>query len=205
MLGTIDVNASGNGGTNNEIYNALLELYNTKNEPKEDRRAYLTETFVPLCDVDIIVIQFTNIFRDVIVLDGVTYPLQNMSPNFDSYVDTFIKNNMTLEDFYNKASKQVVEKFKILFEKIEEKNPNVKIRVFSWEDEIDAIIRNDEYFKDKVIEFNYNGKTFKTLRDIIHSYEKLTIAEVFTRRCIGDQHMNLEGHTLIAESIYKTI
>ena len=205
MLGTIDVNASGNGGTNNEIYNALLELYNTKNEPKEDRRAYLTETFVPLCDVDIIVIQFTNIFRDVIVLDGVTYPLQNMSPNFDSYVDTFIKNNMTLEDFYNKASKQVVEKFKILFEKIEEKNPNVKIRVFSWEDEIDAIIRNDEYFKDKIIEFNYNGKTFKTLRDIIHSYEKLTIAEVFTRRCIGDQHMNLEGHKLIAESIYKTI
>jgi hypothetical protein len=205
MLGTIDVNASGNGGTNNEIYNALLELYNTKNEPKEDRRAYLTETFVPLCDVDIIVIQFTNIFRDVIVLDGVTYPLQNMSPNFDSYVDTFIKNNMTLEDFYNKASKQVVEKFKILFEKIEEKNPNVKIRVFSWEDEIDAIIRNDEYFKDKVIEFNYNGKTFKTLRDIIYSYEKLTIAEVFTRRCIGDQHMNLEGHKLIAESIYKTI
>lgn len=205
MLGTIDVNASGNGGTNNEIYNALLELYNTKNEPKEDRRAYLTETFVPLCDVDIIVIQFTNIFRDVIVLDGITYPLQNMAPNFDSYVDTFIKNNMTLEDFYNKASKQVVEKFKILFEKIEEKNPNVKIRVFSWEDEIDAIIRNDEYFKDKIIEFNYNGKTFKTLRDIIHSYEKLTIAEVFTRRCIGDQHMNLEGHKLIAESIYKTI
>ena len=178
---------------------------NTKNEPKEDRRAYLTETFVPLCDVDIIVIQFTNIFRDVIVLDGITYPLQNMAPNFDSYVDTFIKNNMTLEDFYNKASKQVVEKFKILFEKIEEKNPNVKIRVFSWEDEIDAIIRNDEYFKDKIIEFNYNGKTFKTLRDIIHSYEKLTIAEVFTRRCIGDQHMNLEGHKLIAESIYKTI
>ena len=90
-------------------------------------------------------------------------------------------------------------------QKIEEKNPNVKIRVFSWEDEIDSIIRNDEYFKDKVIEFNYNGKTFKTLRDIIHSYSKLTIAETFERRCIGDQHMNLEGHKLIAESIYKTI
>ena len=34
-LGTIDVNASANGGTNNDIYNALLELYNTKNDKKQ--------------------------------------------------------------------------------------------------------------------------------------------------------------------------
>ena len=204
-LGTIDVNSSGNGGTNNEIYNSLLELYNTKNEAKQDRMAYLNETFVPICDVDVIIIQFTNIFRDVIELDGVTYPLQNMAPTFDEYVEMFVKKNMTLEEFYYKASKQIVDKFKILFQKIEQEYPNIKIRVISWENEIDFVMRNDPYFNDKVVEFNYNGKTFKTLRDIIYSYSKLTIAEMFNRRCIGDQHMNLEGHKLIADSIFKTL
>jgi hypothetical protein len=204
-LGTIDVNSSANGGTNNEIYNALLKLYNTKNEPKEDRMAYLDETFVPLCDVELIIIQFTNIFRDVIVLDGVTYPLQNMSPTWDDYVEMFIKKNMSLEEFSERASNQVLDKFKILLQKIEIVNPNIKIRVISWENEIDSVMRNDEYYKDKVVTFEYKDKVFKTLRDIIYSYSKLTIAEMFTRRCIDDQHMNLEGHKLIAESIYKTL
>ena len=150
MLGTIDVNASGNGGTNNEIYNALLELYNTKNEPKQDRMAYLNETFVPLCDVDVIVIQFTNIFRDVISLDGKLYPLQNMAPTFDDYVEMFIKPNMTFEEFSARVATQILDKFKTLFVKIEQQYPRIKIRVISWENDIDDVMRKDEYYKDKL-------------------------------------------------------
>jgi hypothetical protein len=204
-LGTIDVNASSNGGTNNDIYNSLLELYNTKNEAKQDRMAYQSETFVPLCDVGVIVIQFTSIFRDVIVLDGVKYPLQNMAPTFDDYVEMFIKKNMTLEEFCERAAQQVLDRFKVLLQKIEQLNPNIKIRVISWENDIDSVMRNDDYYKDKVVDFEYKDKIFKNLREIIYSYSKLTIAESFTRRCIDDQHMNIEGHKLIAESIYKTI
>jgi hypothetical protein len=204
-LSTIDVNTSSNGGTNNDIYNALFELYNTKNEAKQDRMAYQSETFVPLCDVDVIVIQFTNIFRDIIKLDGITYPLQNMAPTFDEYVEMFIKKNMTLEEFCERVAQQVLDKFKVLLQKIEVANPNIKIRVISWENDIDSVMRNDEYYKDKVVTFEYKDKIFKTLRDMIYSYSKLTIAETFYPMCKDDQHMNLEGHSLIAESIYKTI
>ena len=204
-LGTIDVNASGNGGTNNEIYNALLELYNTKNEPNQDRMAYLNETFVPLCDVKVIVVQLTNIFRDVIELDGKLYPLQNMAPTFDDYVEMCIKPNMSFDSFIERAAKHLLDKFKELFIKIETENPNIKIRLFSWENDIDDVMRKDDYFKDKLVTFNYNNKEFKTLRDIIYSYSKLTIAETFFPKCIDDQHMNLDGHKLIAESIFKTL
>jgi len=204
-LGTIDVNSSSNGGTNNDIYNALLELYNTKNEAKKDRMAYQSETFVPLCDVSLIVIQFTNIFRDVIKLDGLTYPLQNMAPTFDDYVEMFIKKNMTLEQFCERVAKQILDKFKVLLQQIEAANPTIKIRVISWENDIDSVMRNDEYYKDKIVTFDYKDNKFNTLRDIIYSYSKLTIAEMFTRKCIDDQHMNIAGHELIAESIYKTL
>jgi lysophospholipase L1-like esterase len=152
-----------------------------------------------------IVIQFTSIFRDVIILDGVKYPLQNMAPTFDEYVELFIKKNMTLEQFCERAAEQVLDKFKVILQKIEVANPTIKIRVISWENDIDSVMRNDEYYKDKVVDFQYKDKTFKNLREIIYSYSKLTIAESFTRRCIDDQHMNIEGHKLIAESIYKTI
>lgn len=204
-LNTIDVNASGNGGTNNEIYAALLELYNTKNEAKEDRMAYLNETFVPLCDVSVIVVQFTNIFRDVINLDGKIYPLQNMAPTFDDYVEMFIKPNMSFDDFVKRAATQLLNRFKTLFIKIEESNPNIKIRVISWENDIDGVMREDAYYKDKVVTFKHANTEFKTLRDIIYSNSKLTIEETFFPKCTNDQHMNLEGHKLIAESIFKTL
>jgi hypothetical protein len=177
----------------------------TWHEAKQDRMAYQSETFVPLCDVGLIVIQFTSIFRDVIILDGVKYPLQNMAPTFDDYVEMFIKKNMTLEQFCERAAAQILDRFKVLLQKIEQVNPNIKIRVIAWENDIDSVMRNDAYYKDKIVDFEYKDKTFKNLREIIYSYSKLTIAESFTRRCINDQHMNLEGHTLIAESIYKTI
>ena len=204
-LGVVDVNASGNGGTNNEIYNALLELYNTKDVARDDRMAFQSETFVPLSDVGLIVIQFTNIFRDIIELDGVKYPLQNMSPTFEAYVEMFINKNMTLEQFCERAAMQILDKFKTLLQKIEVANPNIQIRVISWENDIDVVMRNNEYYKNKVVTFDYNNKTFNTLRDLIYSYSKLTIAETFYPKCKDDQHMNIEGHKLIAESIYKTI
>ena len=205
-LGTIDVNTSANGGTNNDIYNALFTLYNTKNEAKQDRMAFQSETFVPLCDVEVIVIQFTSIFRDAIILDGIKYPLHNdVTPTFDEYVELFIKKNMTLEQFCERAAQQVLDRFKVLLQKIEQINSNIKIRVIAWENDIDLVMRNDDYYKDKVVNFEYKDKIFKNLREIIYSYSNLTIAEMFTRRCINDQHMNIEGHKLIAESIYKTI
>jgi hypothetical protein len=205
MVGTIDVNSSSNGGSNNGIYNTLLELYNTKNVAKEDRLAYLDERFVPLCDVDIIVIQFTNIYRDTLIINGKVYPQINIVTSIDEYVEKFLKGNLTFDEYTKLICEQTITKFKELSKKIEAKQPNIKIRVFSWENELDEYLRNDEYFKDKTIIFNYKDKEYKTLRDIIYSNSKLTIEETFYPKCKNDQHMNLEGHRLIAESIYKTL
>lgn len=206
LLGGVDVNTSKNGGTNNGIHNELQLLKVNDTEIKiKNRLGYKKETYVRLDEIDYIVIQFTNIYRDALLIDGRVYPQLNMVNSTHEYIKKYLTADFTFDDYTKMLCEQTVIKFKTIFKKIEEKNPNIKIRVFSWENELDEYLRNDEYFKDKTIIFNYKDKEYKTLRDIIYSKLKLTIQETFHPNCINDQHMNLEGHKLIAESIYKTL
>lgn len=206
LLGTIDSNSSNNGGSNEGIYRDLSLLnINDTNIKVKDKTGYKRENYLTLVDIDYIVIQFTNIYRDDLLIDGKVYPQINIVTSIDEYVERFLKGNLTFDEYTKLICEQTITKFKELFKIIEAKKPNIKIRVFSWEPELDGYLRNDEYFKDKTITFTYKNREFKTLRDIIYSKSKLTIEETFFPNCVNDQHMNLEGHKLIAESIYKTL
>jgi hypothetical protein len=206
LLDVVDVNSSKNGGTNNGIYNELnlLNINDTEIRIK-DRVGYKRETYARLDEIDYIVIQFTNIYRDELLLNGKVYPQLNMVTSIDEYIKKYLTDDLTFDEYTKMLCEQTITNFKKLFKKIEGKNPNIKIRVFSWENELDEYLRNDEYFKDKTITFSYKDKEYKTLRDIIYGKLKLTIQETFHPMCRNDQHMNLEGHRLIAESIYKTL
>jgi hypothetical protein len=206
LLGSVDVNSSKNGGSNDGIYKELRLLSINDNEIKiKDRVGYNRETYTRLDEIDYIVIQFTNIYRDELLINNKVYPQLNMVTNVDEYIKTYLKDDLTFDDYTKILCEQTINKFKNVFKKIEQKKPNIKIRVFSWENELDEYLRLDEYFKDKIITFNYKDKEYKTLRDIVYSKSKLTIQETFHPNCRNDQHMNLEGHKLIAESIFKTL
>jgi len=206
LLGGVDVNSSKNGGSNDGMYKELRLLSINDNEIKiKDRVGYNRETYTRLDEIDYIVIQFTNIYRDELLINSKVYPQLNMVTNVDEYIKTYLKDDLTFDDYTKILCEQTINKFKNVFKKIEQKKPNIKIRVFSWENELDEYLRLDEYFKDKIITFNYKDKEYKTLRDIVYSKSKLTIQETFHPNCRNDQHMNLEGHKLIAESIFKTL
>jgi len=206
LLGSVDVNSSKNGGSNDGMYKELRLLSINDNEIKiKDRVGYNRETYTRLDEIDYIVIQFTNIYRDELLINSKVYPQLNMVTNVDEYIKTYLKDDLTFDDYTKILCEQTINKFKNVFKKIEQKKPNIKIRVFSWENELDEYLRLDEYFKDKIITFNYKDKEYKTLRDIVYSKSKLTIQETFHPNCRNDQHMNLEGHKLIAESIFKTL
>jgi len=206
LLGGVDVNASKNGGTNNGIYNELQLLNVNDTEIKlKDINGYKKETYVRLDEIECIVIQFTNIYRDALLINGKLHPQLNMVESIDEYIKKYLTDGFTFDDYTTALCEETINKFKKILKKIEGKNPNIKIRVFSWENELDDYLRKDEYFKDKTITFSYRDKEYNTLRDIIYGKLKLTIQETFHPMCRNDQHMNLEGHRLIAESIYKTL
>jgi hypothetical protein len=206
LLGGIDVNSSKNGGSNDGIYKELRLLsINDKEIKIKDRLGYNRETYTRLDEIDYIVIQFTNIYRDELLINGKVYPQLNIVTGVNEYIKTYLKDDLTFDDYTKILCEQTIKKFKNVFKTIEQQKPDIKIRVFSWESELDEYLRLDEYFKDKTITFNYKDKEYKTLRDIVYSKSKLTIQETFHPNCRNDQHMNLEGHGLIAESIFKTL
>jgi hypothetical protein len=206
LLGVVDANSSKNGGSNNGIHKELCLLNVNDTEIKiKDRVGYKRETYLTLDEIDYIVIQFTNIYRDDLFINGKLYPQLNVVSNIDEYVKKYLNDNLTFEEYTKMICEETIKKFKDIFKTIEQKKPGIKIRVFSWENELDEYLRIDEYFKDKTITFNYKDKEYKTLRDIIYSKIKLTIQETFHPNCKDDQHMNLDGHKLIAESIFKTL
>ena len=206
LLGGVDVNSSKNGGSNDGIYKELRLLsINDKEIKIKDRVGYNRETYTRLDEIDYIVIQFTNIYRDELLINGKVYPQLNMETGVNEYIKKYLKDDLTFDDYTKILCEQTINKFKNVFKTIEQQKPDIKIRVFSWESELDEYLRLDEYFKDKTITFNYKDKEYKTLRDMVYSKSKLTIQETFHPNCRNDQHMNLEGHRLIAESIYKTL
>ena len=206
LLGGVDVNSSKNGGSNDGIYKELRLLsINDKEIKIKDRVGHNRETYTRLDEIDYIVIQFTNIYRDELLINGKVYPQLNMETGVNEYIKKYLKDDLTFDDYTKILCEQTINKFKNIFKTIEQQKPDIKIRVFSWESELDEYLRLDEYFKDKTITFSYKDKEYKTLRDMVYSKLKLTIQETFHPMCRNDQHMNLEGHRLIAESIYKTL
>ncbi len=205
-LNTVDVNSSTNGGTNEGIYNSLYTAYANYGGIKyKHNLGYKDEDYLPLEDIGLIVVQFTNIYRDALIFDGKRYPTMNEASSYENWGELFLTDGMTFEIYEKKVATYFGDKFKELFKKIEEIKPDIKIRVFSWENEIYDHLITDPYYKDKLVTFEHNGKTYNTLRNIIYSGAGLTIMDTLKPKCKLDQHMSLEGHKVIAESIFKTL
>ena len=202
-LGTFDINVSTNGGTHNRIFFELENLY--KGDFKKTHKSYQSELSVNLNEIDVIVIQFTNLFRDKVEIDGVIYPEICAANSTQDWIERFIETNMSLEEFTSKVANKLLNEFEDLLRKIEKKKPNIKIRVLSWEDQIVPFLKNNQYFSDKFVSLEYKGKTYDCFNDMIYDNTGLTIQETFYPKCANDLHFNMEWHELVAESIFKTL
>lgn len=204
-LNTVDINSSQNGGGNESILNSLKSLLEPK--PLHDLKLpyYIDEHYIKLDDIGLIVIQFTDLFRDEISIDNILIPPARLSNSYDEFKQVVNKKGITFENFVEKLAYNTLNEFEIVLKKIEEINPNIIIRVFNWFGELDIPLRNSLYFKDKVLTFNINGVSYTNFKDIIYGKLGLTIEETFYPKCKNDQHFNLNGQKLIANTIYDSI
>jgi hypothetical protein len=204
-LNTIDINSSQNGGGNESILNSLKSLLEPKRLHDLKRPYYIDEHYVNLNDIGLIVIQFTDLFRDEIEIDNILFPPARVVKSNDEFEKIIIKNGITFETFVKKVVEHTLNEFEIILKKIEEINPNIIIRVFNWFGELDEPLRSSKYFKDKVLTFNINGVKYTNFKEIIYANLGLTIQETFFPKCKNDQHFNLNGQKLIADTIYDSI
>jgi hypothetical protein len=205
-LNTVDINGSENGGTNKGIYNSLKKLLEPKN--KENCKIlpyYIDEHYVDLEEIGLIVIQFTDLFRDHIEIDNIVFPPAGIFKDKFDFFDAVMANNITFEDFCEKVAEKTVNEFAELFKEIEKKAPNIIVRVFNWFPEMDKPLRTHEYFKDKVLTFEINNVSYTNFKEMIYAKVGITVEETFYPKLKNDQHFNLNGQKLIADTIYDSI
>jgi hypothetical protein len=162
----------GNGGSNDDILNILEEGICTQ----------MTEE-----GIELIVIQFTHVFRD----------------------DTF-KSMFTEKKEYSSFLKfyvqSILERIEVICKNITfDKNGNSKnapYLVMAWHEDISSTIANLSEWRDKLIDFNYNGNIYNCI-DLLMKNDNLTISDKF--KGVDDNHPSRECHQIIADNVIDKI
>jgi len=140
------------------------------------------------CDgngVDFYVIQFTEISRDLDLHDisGKLFEDTVLKKGVDEFFEDYIKEQIKIID--NNISKAY----------------NKKWFGFSWRDDFGKIL--EENFPKNYIPIDYNNKSYNNFEELRYKKRELILSN--KHNGIIDDHLNSEGHQVIADSIIKKI
>lgn len=167
---------------------------------------------------DTLIVQFTDIFRDLIYYDykGKTnYCALSIHQDYvPAEYETFINYlsdsfDSSLEKFKEYHIKKVLNKFKELFLYFEGKH-SFKCFMLTWQHDVVEYIKKDEFLNKRFITLEYNGIEYDSIFEMATiKNPELTITHDPVLKEMGidafDGHITLKAHQIIAESIIKKI
>jgi hypothetical protein len=196
----------GNGGSEDETFVFFDYIFDVEKKYKYQ-------------DFSHIIIQLTNTFRSDFYfnLDGINYKTKIHENNLYNNVkkDIIIKdklekfceiNNFTFEDVENIHINNQYNKLKenVLFYL----ERGIKVKILNWTGDLLKKTKHDNFFDDKNIELNFNGKSYDTLLELMDVNKDLTIKNDLLKKYsifCEDVHPSKECHQIIANSIIKSI
>jgi hypothetical protein len=167
---------------------------------------------------DTLVVQFTDVYRDLIYYDykgNTNYCALSIHQDYvPSEYETFINYlsdnfDSSLEKFKEYHIKKVLNKFKDLFLYYEGKH-RFKCFMFTWQHDVVEYIKKDEFLNKRFIQLEYNGVKYDSMFEMATlKNPELTITHDPVLKEMGisahDGHITFKAHQIIAESIIKKI
>lgn len=196
----IEITQAINGGNNQDNIYYLIEK-NKDNVINSDVIRLDRETAFKKEELTHIVIQFTDIYRDKFESFGI--PKDWTREQQHQYC---VEKEISASDFEMDGIRYILRKY------LEKLKPYIQIGVnigflmwqhVGWRDVI-----NEEEFKfvkENLIKIQHNNKEYISLHDFTENGNKNTIQSDFCKQYgkqCGDSHLSLDGHKIIAESIY---
>lgn len=130
--------------------------------------------------------------------------IKKMHNLHDIFIKWMDKNNYSLKDYERLHKEQIFNKIKNKFIALEAKG--VSCKILSWTNEYVQLINDDEYMSKRFIKITYNNKIINTFYDLINLYPELTIGnDPYFENSVGDYHLSLRAHEIVAESIIQNI
>jgi hypothetical protein len=114
------------------------------------------------------------------------------------------ENNLTFDDISIMHKKKLFNDIKAKFIFLEDKG--IKCRIMCWLSDYIPLIMTDEYMKSRLIPIKWNGQTFLNFQNLANKHKHFFISDdPYFTKSVGDSHIGLEGHKVIAENIIKNI
>lgn len=211
-----------NGGANDQILEFWKKSFVTNKKAKLVR-SFDCDKFVDLTrpinleDVGHFVFQLTQWWRSSIVIDGTDgMPLQvpvqkcwqNFDESFELFNEWFSKNQSRYKNdigtFHSEIMNRDLSAIKTFLKYLE--SNGIKTHVICWPREFIGKLQVDDWYKERLITFNYNNKHHQCLEDLL-SCEKLTIEQDinFFANPPKDQHPSLAAQKIIADNVISAI
>lgn len=115
------------------------------------------------------------------------------------------ENNMTIDEYFEKAKQKDIEDIKNFLQSFE--NYGIKTSILTWPDDMVSPIKNDNWLKERYIDFEYQNNTYGSIESLIQQNKYLEIIndyDSFTEPP-KDGHPSLNCHKIIAENIIRKL
>lgn len=128
---------------------------------------------------------------------------------YTQYEELFLKwldeNNISLDEYFEKAKQQDISDIKEVLQNFE--NHGVKTSILSWPDDLVSTIKNDNWLRERYIDFEYEGTTYSSIESLIENnkyLETINDYESFIEPP-KDGHPSLKCHKIIAENVIRKL
>jgi hypothetical protein len=111
----------------------------------------------------------------------------------------------TIDEWFDEHCKAWFEKIKENLQFYESKG--IKTLILNWEIDYMPFYKNDKWMNDRLITFEYNDKSYDTIRDMMTENKQLAINSDYENFKVTpkDHHPSKECHRIIADAVIKKI
>jgi hypothetical protein len=195
---TFELVKIGNGGNDYESLEFIDDIF------KKDGYKYE--------DISYVIFQTTHFVRSPFEMEvegeikqlHFNHSIMKMHNMHDFFIKWLNQNNYTLDDYERLHINQIFKKIKDKFIELESKG--IKCKIICWTSDYIDLIKNDEYMFDKFIPILYNNTTIDCFETFMEEYPEMMIKnDSYFEKSIGDGHLSLNAHRIIADSIINKI
>ena len=168
-----------------------------------------THIHSPFTDYSHLIFQFTEPIRSdfTFELEGTEYtvsPGHSGNINYVEFKKWLEVNEISFESWYRTHIEQIVSYVK---EKLVHFETNgIETYVMSWPEEYLFYLKNDSFFSERLISFEYRYVKFESLESLLCIPEmKISTDQKNLKQKVYDDHPSLSCHQIIAESIIKKL
>jgi hypothetical protein len=203
---TWELVVDGNGGSNQSIVKYWEDRL-TDSEPNNIENSVNYN----YNDISYLVFQLTQYQRDNFVFEynGKRYDVPmhelNGEPLTTIFLNWLASKGDTWENWEHWYIMNNINNVSNFLKKIESKG--IKVIVMAWEDTYINQVKTDQWIKDRLIKFNYNGKEYETISQMMRANRELEIKHDVANfiETPKDHHPSLKCHQVMADHVIQAI